>query len=240
MNQKLLVFSAHAADYVWRSAGTIAKYIKAGCKVKLVILSLGVRGESNHMWKQPGQTYDNVAKIRREETERAASILGLTDVEIWNLQDYPMSFDEEIEMKIVKTIRGFRPDVILTHDKFDVLNPDHNLVFETIFKCSVMANSSGIITPGYEVTKQMKIFGFEPHQTEISNYKPDCFIDITDVADQKKEAMNCFQAQHHLIEYYTDRMSLRGNHARRTSGNQNIKYAESFSSYFPRTSAFFD
>ena len=41
--KKLLVVSAHAADYVWRSGGTIAHYLKHCAKVKVVCLSVGVR-----------------------------------------------------------------------------------------------------------------------------------------------------------------------------------------------------
>lgn len=43
--KRILVVSAHAADYVWRSGGTIAKYIKHGANVDVVVLSFGVRGE---------------------------------------------------------------------------------------------------------------------------------------------------------------------------------------------------
>ena len=41
--KKVLVVSAHAADYVWRAGGTIAKYIKHGAQVHVVVLSFGVR-----------------------------------------------------------------------------------------------------------------------------------------------------------------------------------------------------
>ena len=41
-DERLLVVSAHAADYVWRAGGTIAKYVKNGAKVHLVVLSVGV------------------------------------------------------------------------------------------------------------------------------------------------------------------------------------------------------
>lgn len=79
----------------------------------------------------------------------------------------------------------------------------------------------------------MRLFGFEPHQTEISGYKPDEFIDITSVYDKKVKAMNCFQGQKHLIEYYTQRAFMRGNHARRLSGNGAYSYAESFANFYP-------
>ena len=42
-DKKVLVVSAHAADYVWRSGGTIAKYIKHGADVHVVVLSFGIR-----------------------------------------------------------------------------------------------------------------------------------------------------------------------------------------------------
>ena len=51
-DKKVLVVSAHAADYVWRSGGTIAKYIKHGAEVHVVVLSFGIRGESAAQWRK--------------------------------------------------------------------------------------------------------------------------------------------------------------------------------------------
>lgn len=231
--KKMLVISAHAADYVWRSGGTIAKYIEEGAEVTVVVLSFGVRGESNGIWKKGNVTYEDVAKIREKETKNAAKALGIVAFECWNLEDYPIGVTKELEDRIVKTIRFVQPDIILTHDKNDVLNPDHNAVHELVWRCSVMANSNGVLTEGYEATKQMRMFGFEPHQTEISNYRLDELIDITSVYPKKLEAMNCFMGQSHLIEYYEQRANMRGNHARRISGNQGCQYAESFSNFYP-------
>lgn len=231
--KKMLVISAHAADYVWRAGGTIAKYIKEGAEVSVVCLSLGIRGESNDLWKQPGITHGEVGEIRRGETEAAATVLGITDFELWNLEDYPIRVTSELEERLVVKIREVQPDLILTHDRFDIMNPDHNLVSDLVFRCSVMSNSNGVRIDNTKTTRQMKIFGFEPHQTELSGYKPGSIIDITDTYEQKIEAMNCFKAQGHLIEYYKQRAFMRGNHARRLSGDNSYKYAETFMNYFP-------
>lgn len=232
-NTKLLVVSAHAADFVWRGGGTIAKYIKNGANVSLIILSYGVRGESNDLWKIEGQTVDNVKRIRKQEVEKAASILGVTQMEQWDFEDYHMYFDERRMERLVRKIREFRPDHILTHAKGDAFNPDHEMVSRSVFKASVLANSSGVQLDQLKPTTQQRIFGFEPHQTEISSFNPDVIIDITDTYEQKKAAMQCFEAQKHLIEYYDARAMMRGNHARRVSGNKAYKYAEAFSRYFP-------
>ena len=231
--KKMLVVSAHAADYVWRAGGTIAKYVKEGADVHVVVLSFGGRGESNDLWKQEGATQESVKTIRKSETEAAAEILGIRNIEFWDLQDYPIKLTAELEDRMVRKIREVRPDIILTHDKFDVLNPDHNKVSEFVFHCSIMSNSAGVRIENTKSTKQMRLFGFEPHQTELSHFTPGSFIDITDVYDKKVAAMQCFKAQSHLIQYYTDRAFLRGNHARRISGNQSYKYAESFANFFP-------
>ena len=231
--KKVLVVSAHAADYVWRSGGTIAKYIKEGAEVTVVVLSFGVRGESNDLWKKPDQTAETVKSARKAETLEAAGILGIQNIEFWDWEDYPMVVNPEREERLVRKIREIAPDVIITHDKFDVLNPDHNVVSDLTFRCSVMSNSNGVRLEGTKTTRQMQLFGFEPHQTELSRYVPGIFVDITGTYEQKVAAMKCFKAQGHLIEYYTQRAFLRGNHARRLSGCQDYKYAESFSRFFP-------
>jgi 4-oxalomesaconate hydratase len=232
-DKKMLVFSAHSGDFVWRAGGTIAKYIKENAEVHLVVFSFGIRGESNDLWKQDGQTSENVKETRQEEVQKAAEVLGIHNIELWDFEDYPMFFDRERLDRIAKKIRKVRPDIILTHDKHDAFNPDHNAVHEAVFNASVISNSAGAIYDGLDNTKQMRLFGFEPHQTEISGYVPGSFIDITSTYDQKVKAMQCFRAQPHLIEYYTQHAFLRGYHARRISGNNSYKYAESFSNFFP-------
>lgn len=231
--KKMLVVSAHPADFVWRAGGTIAKYIDEGNKVKLIVISYGIRGECNDLWKKPGQTVDSVRAIRDAESRKAASILGITDLEYWDYEDYPLEVTREMTDRLAKEIRYYRPDIILTHDKYDIMNPDHNAVSDLTFKCSVMSNSAGVRIDDTKATRQMAIYGFEPHQTELSNYKPGTFIDITSAYEKKIAAMNCFESQAHLIEYYTQRAFMRGNHARRLSGRTDIKYAESFANFFP-------
>ena len=232
-NDNVLVVSAHAADFVWRSGGTMAKYIKAGAKVSLVILSYGVRGESNDLWKAEGQTAENVKSFRAAEVDKALECLGITDVEFWDLEDYNMDLTNEHMDRMVKKIRKERPYHIITHGAKDAFNPDHERVSKFVWEASVLSISNGVKIEGYPTAKQARIFGFEPHQTEVSDFNPDVIIDITETFPQKEAAMKCFAAQKHLIEYYMDRAKMRGNHARRCSGNNDHKFAESFSRMYP-------
>jgi 4-oxalomesaconate hydratase len=229
----LLVVSAHAADFVWRGGGTIAKYVKHGANVKLIILSYGARGESNDLWNIEGQTLENVKETRHKEIEAATKCLGIEDYEIWDFEDYFMTITPERMERMVKKIREVRPHHILTHGPKDAFNPDHETVFKYVFDASVQSTSNGVRLEGYPTAKQARLFGFEPHQPEISDFKPDLIIDITETYEQKEAAMQCFKAQKHLIDYYGWKAKLRGNHARRCSGINEYKYAEAFSRVFP-------
>ena len=226
----LLVISAHSADYVWRAGGVIAKYVKEGHRVKVICLSYGERGESAELWKK-GYNLDKIKEIRREESENAAKTLG-TAIEFFDWDDYPLIINHERLMQIVRTIRDFKPDVILTHGPKDPFNVDHVTTANNVLEGSILSIANGVM-PDIPVIKQPRIFGFEHHQSELSEFYPDVIIDISGVFDLKKQAMDFFQTQKHLIDYYSMRASMRGNHARRVSGNAGYSHAEAFLRYFP-------
>jgi 4-oxalomesaconate hydratase len=227
----VLAISAHAADYVWRAGGTLARYAQEGHKVHVIVLSFGERGESAELWKEPGQTEEQVKQIRRAETLAAAEILGVS-IECWDWGDYPIRIDEARLEALVLSIRRIRPQVIITHGHRDPFNPDHPDVSEATRRAAVLAQSPGY-RPDIPVCPPINIFGYEHHQPELCDFKPDVIIDITPVFERKRKAMECFVTQQHLLEYYTMRAHIRGNHARRISGNNSYRYAEAFERFFP-------
>jgi 4-oxalomesaconate hydratase len=93
--------------------------------------------------------------------------------------------------------------------------------------------------PGETVLGAPQLYLFEPHQTEQMGWKPDVFLDITPVWDQKWAAIESMEGQQHLRDYYTRLAENRANHFRRNSGGQaggrKAQYAEGFQSVFPRT-----
>ena len=230
MATDLVVISAHAADYVWRSGGTIARYVQQGKSVQIVALSYGERGESAELWKQ-GRTLAAIKAYRREESQRAAEILG-APILFLDWDDYPLDIHHERILEIVRYLRAWRPAVILTHGPNDPFNPDHEATASAVHRASVLSIAHGVL-PEVAVCQQARLFGFEHHQPELSQFHPDVIVDITDAFEQKQQAMECFQTQRHLIEYYAMRAVIRGNHARRVSGNGAYRYAEAFVRSYP-------
>ena len=74
---------------------------------------------------------------------------------------------------------------------------------------------------------------YDPSQPEFFGFNPDTFIDITEDFETKKKAMMLTNSQKYVIQLYCDRAELRGDIARRFSGNKAIRYAEAFVRFFP-------
>lgn len=230
-NTRLLVVSAHAADFVWRAAGAIATVTQSKGIARVVALSYGERGESGELWKQPNQTEDKVKEIRRNEAQAAATLLGAEFVP-YDLGDYPLEINRAATDRLTAEIRSFEPTVILTHAKEDPFNPDHGTAYQITERARQLASGAGVAS-AFKTIPPPEFLLFEPHQPELCGFYPNTFFDITSVFDLKKAAMEKMGAQQYLREYYGQRATQRANHARRISGNKDIQFAEAFQRVSP-------
>lgn len=233
-----LVISAHSADFVWRCGGAIALHAGLGYEVTVVCLSFGERGESAKLWKQEGMTLERVKAERRREAENAAEALDVHDLQFFDLGDYPLDMDTDAKFRLVDVIRAVQPAFMMSHSHVDLYNTDHAYATRMAIECRMIAQAWGH-KPGQKVLGAPQLYLFEPHQTEQMQWKPDVFLDITEVWDKKRAAIECMEGQEHLWAYYTNVAENRGNHFRRNSGGQAggrpARYAEGFQSVFPRT-----
>lgn len=232
-NPKILVVAGHIGDFVWRSGGSIAKYAQQGCPVHLIVISDGLRGEANDYWKTEGANEKDGHERRRAEGAEAARILGVEKLDFWGLSDYPMTITSEHVEKLATVIREFRPNVILTHARQDAFNPDHNMVSELVARAYACASGAGYLDGNKVSPRQTPIFGFEPHNTEISGFTPTVYVDITEAMDTKKKAMQVFSTQPGMFAAYVRKAETRGGEASGRGSRPGCKYAEAFSIYQP-------
>jgi 4-oxalomesaconate hydratase len=233
MSRRLLVIGAHSADFVWRAGGAIAVTTAAGGTAQVLALSYGEQGESGELWKEPGMTVERVKEVRAGEAERAAAALGTT-FECLDLGDYPLEVDKAGLVAIADHIRAFAPEVLLTHTDRDPFNPDHAAAFFAVERARALAAGAGTASAFGGPFRPPELLLFEPHQPELCNFTPTVFLDITPVIEQKRAAMAEMQAQAHLHAYYDALAERRGNHARRSSGNNGIEFAEAFQRVTPQ------
>ena len=230
--RRTLVIGAHSADFVWRAAGAIAVATTGGGTARVIALSYGERGESGELWKQdPDRSIESVKQIRHGEAQRAAAHLG-ADFVAMDLGDYPLEIDKAALIAIADQIREFAPDVLITHTDTDPFNPDHPVAHTAVARARSLAAGAGVPS-AFGTVRPPELFLFEPHQPELCHFTPTTFVDITAVMDAKRRAMAEMHSQGYLQTYYNERADHRGNHARRSSGDSEIRQAEAFQRVTP-------
>ena len=226
----ILVISAHAADFVWRAGGLMAKYADQGSRVHIACLTSGERGESAQMWKEKGATEESVREARKLESKAAADALGAT-IEFLDFGDHPLSFDRERIMRLTQVIRGVEPRAILTHHNKDVMNPDHEAAFELTRWVVRASTVNGVLPETTPLSVIPQIYSFESDQSSLDEFHPNVYIDISDVIDTKMKAMQAVATQYAAMgQRYMDRAAYR---ASMIENLPDVKYAEAFYQHMP-------
>ena len=232
---RILVFSAHVADFCSRSGGTIAKHVRAGATVQVVALTYGERSESGGLYADGARPpLEQVKQIRREEAIRAADILG---AEIGFLDWGDLCFEPSLEnaVRLAHEIRAFRPTVVLTHHGPDPVSVDHDTTWRLATRATQLAAVVGLESDLPPVPRpQIFLFEATVPLTEAEGFNPDLYVDITDVWDVKLRALGVFRrAQARLVPWYTDVAVRRALQAGRIAHRSDIEYAEAFERVMP-------
>jgi len=176
------------------------------------------------LWKEPNQTVENVKRIRQEEAKTAAEAVG-ANFQCLDLGDYPLNMTESGIAQLVNIFQDFQPSIVITHSPVDPFNPDHPAASQMVQRARLLSTGAGVASAFQRITPP-ELYFFEPHQPELCDFKPNVFVDITAVMEKKTKAMDAMKAQSYLHKYYSELATRRANHARRISGNTEIKFAE--------------
>ena len=179
--KNVLVIAAHPDDEVLGMGGTIAKLVKDGCEVNVLIVTDG----SSSQYRDSVDLM-KIINDKKKETWACAQTLGVKNVYYGEQPD--MRLDSTPHICINKVIEGLidelQPDTVFTHFWGDV-NRDHQEVYK-----SVLVAVRPVLG---QVVKELYCFRV-PSSTEWTPMKPDTmfvpnvFVDIRDVVEQKYAA----------------------------------------------------
>ena len=131
MNQKrYLVFVAHPDDCDLLFGGTAIKLARAGHLVKFVSVC---NGDCGHY----AMEREALAARRYAETQASAKIAGLAEYQVLNLHDCEIENTLENRGKIVRIIRQFQPDVVLSHRDCDY-HADHRVTARLVMDAAYL------------------------------------------------------------------------------------------------------
>lgn len=217
---RVMVVVAHPDDMEFSCGGTVAKLAREGRFVVLVQCTSGDKGTNRR-----DLTREELARLREDEEREACRRLGVADVVFLRLPDGELVPDLPFREKIVRQIRRYRPDIVITHDPFRpyALHPDHRAVGITTVDAVYPTARDPLYFPEHLSE------GLEPHKVAelwlFGAEYPDLYIDISDTIDAKIDALRAHVSQVGEAKELEQRIRER---AAEVGTSQGIPYAEAF------------
>ncbi len=138
---RLMAVHAHPDDESSKGAATMARYVREGAEVLVCTMTGGERGDVLNPAMDRPEVKADMARIRREEMERAREILGVRQRFLGFVDSglpqgdpkpplpdgcFALTPLAQAAEPLVRAIREFRPHVILTYDEQGGYpHPDH-------------------------------------------------------------------------------------------------------------------
>lgn len=183
MKLDLLAIGAHPDDVELGCSGVIIKEIKRGKKVGIVDLTegeLGTRG---------------TVESRYKEAAEAARIMGVHVRENLKMRDGFFQNDEVHQLKLIQVLRKYQPEIVIGNILED-RHPDHgrggSLIYDSCF-LSGLRQIKTVDENGQEQDKWRPKYLL--HYLQDRFYEPDLIVDISDVWEQRLDAIKAFKTQ---------------------------------------------
>jgi LmbE family N-acetylglucosaminyl deacetylase len=192
---RFMVVAAHPDDAEFGPAATAAAWIDAGSVGRLVCCTSGDQGGED-----PAADPLVLAATREDEQRRAAAIVGYDDVVFLHQPDGAMANELPLREILVREIRGFRPDAVLTHDPEVVFyagagvnHADHRAAGMAAVDAVFPAARNPMAFPalaraGLLAHAVRRLYLFWPNA-------PTAWVDVTASADRKIDALRCHASQ---------------------------------------------
>jgi len=182
MKVDILAIGSHPDDVELGCSGTIAKEIAKGKKVGILDLTRGELGTRG------------TAQIRDLEAKNAADILGVSFRENLNFKDGFFKNDEAHQLKLIKVIRKYRPDIILCNATDD-RHIDHPKGAKLVIDSCFLSGLKKIETTKDDVIQE----SWRPkniyHYIQWKSLTPDFVVDISEYFETKIKAVKAFKSQ---------------------------------------------
>lgn len=183
MKLDILVMAAHPDDAEMSCGGTMANAIEKGRKVGIVDFTKGELGTRG------------TPEIRAAEATAASHILNISVRENLGFRDGFFKNDEEHQMKLIRTIRRYKPDIVLANAIED-RHPDHGKGAALAVDACFLSGLRMIDTYEEDGTLQT---AWRPkflyHYIQDRYIKPDFVVDISKYWDLKEASIRAYKSQ---------------------------------------------
>jgi LmbE family N-acetylglucosaminyl deacetylase len=183
---RLMVIGAHPDDCDIAAGGTAALYRRAGHEVCFVSVT---NGESGHQTDYGPQ----LAAVRQAEAEAAGRVVGL-DYRVLSNRDGWLLPTLEVRFAIIRLIREFAPDLLLTHRPNDY-HPDHRYVSQLVQDAAYLLTVPAVAPEAPALRRDPVIAYVADNFQKPYPFSPTVVVDVEPVVDKVVDMLACHASQ---------------------------------------------
>src|SRR5712692_5540958 len=193
--ESAMAIVAHPDDVEFSCSGTLAVWARAGARISLVLVTSGDVGIARR-----DITRQEAAAIREREASAAAKIIGAAEIRFLREPDGSLQATLELRRKLVREIRRFRPEVVITGDPTVVWAGD-NYINHPDHRAVALATVDAIFPAAGQphVFEELAAEGLEAHKVRkvyVNNWRDgNVWIPIDDTIDVKVAALKAHASQ---------------------------------------------
>ena len=185
---RILVIGAHPDDCDIYAGGVATLYRQGGHDVRFVSVT---NGESGHHEISGAE----LTTIRTAEAKAAGDLLGI-QYDVLEFRDGYLQPTLEARFAIIRLIREYQPDLVLTHRPNDY-HPDHRAVSQLVCDASYMVTVPPIVPDVPALRKDPVVAYLCDHFTRPNPFLPRVVVDIEPVVDSVVDLLDC-----HVSQFY--------------------------------------
>lgn len=175
----VVVLAPHPDDETLGCGGVLALHTRRGDAVLVAVLADGAAGDPDGVYQ--GQDY---VGLREEETRKALSCLGVTDVEFLRFPDGCLADADGLERSLAGLLRRVRPDVVYAPSPWET-HPDH----------WATARALGRVLAAHD--QRPTWWAYEIWTPLLASH----LVDVEPVWEQKRRAILCYESQLRYVDY---------------------------------------
>lgn len=182
----LLVIGAHPDDCDIKAGGMAALYRAAGHRVQFVSVTNGQAGHHR-------LGAEELVPLRRAEAQAAAEVCGV-EYDVLDFPDGHLMPSLEARLTLIRLIRRFQPDLVLTHRPNDY-HPDHRYTSQLVCDAAYLVTVP-LVAPEVPALRDNPVFAYLSDEFRRPYpFSPDVVIDIEEVLETVVDMLHCHRSQ---------------------------------------------
>ena len=183
---RVLLLGAHPDDAEIFAGGLLVRHRERGSIVRMISVT---NGQSGHHQTPP----DELVHIRREEARKSGAVIG-AEYLTWDFPDGSLQADLAVRSAIIREIRSFKPDLVLTHRPNDY-HPDHRAVGQAVQDASYMVTVPHVCSDTPSLRYDPVVAYMSDLFTRPNKLRPDVVLDISVQFDTVLQMAACHHSQ---------------------------------------------